>query len=426
MRAPPAVDEPPSYGDGEDARGQMKGMPDDRPRAVKDREIAPGGRLAMQTVLLVEDDVALGTLVSGLLSDAGYRPVTIADHADIAAAVAHWQPRCVILDGELIAKGQERSWDDAIAIRRAHPGLPVLMFTADATSLAEAVAGTSSRSRAAAFAGVVGKPFVVDQFLATVHSAIEAPVTPAAQVDDRILAVTLFPEVASRQTEGAAQIAILSAIHDLRTPLTSVSGQIQLAKRHGLRDPEVLSTALDRAMVQVARMDRLIGELLDRSRVAAGAITLEIAAFDLSPVVAEVVAQHDIGEVPHIAFEAPEQPVIVRGDRSRVAQIVGDLLINALKYSPIGSPIRVSLGVVRSEALVLIEDQGLGVPADEHQRIFEPYQRSSRVRDIRGTGLGLHISRRLAERHGGRLWLERSTEGGSVFALALPIAGTQH
>lgn len=401
-------------------------MPDQRSTATKDSVIASGGRLAMPTVLLVEDDAALGTLVSGLLRGAGYRPVTIADHGDIAEAVERWQPRCVILDGELIAEGQERSWDDAIAIRRAHPQLPVLMFTADATSLAEALEGTSSRSRAAGFAGVVEKPFVVDQFLATVRSAIEAPVVSAAQVDDRILAVTLFPEAGSRPSEDAAQVAFRSAVvHDLRTPLTSISGQLQVAKRHVLGDREVLGTALDRALVQVARMDRLIGELLDRSRVAAGALTLEIAAFDLSPVVAEIVAQHDVGEVPHIAFEPPEQPVIVRGDRSRVAQIVGDLLINALKYSPIGSPIRVSLGVVRSEALVLVEDQGLGVPADEHQRIFEPYQRSSRVRDIPGTGLGLHISRRLAERHGGRLWLERSTAAGSVFALALPLARTE-
>lgn len=401
-------------------------MPDQRSTAMKDSEIGSGGQLATPTVLLVEDDAALSTLVSGLLKGAGYHPVTIADHADIAEAVERWRPRCVILDGELIPDGQERSWDDAIAIRRAHPQLPVLMFTADATSLAEALEGTSGRSRAAAFAGVVEKPFVVHQFLATVRSAIETPIMSAAQVDDRILAVTLFPEPGSRPSESAAQVAFRSAVvHELRTPLTSISGQIQLAKRHVLGDREVLGTALDRALVQVARMDRLIGELLDRSRVAAGALTLEIVTFELSAVVADIVTQHDVAEVPHITFDPSEQPILVRGDRARIAQIVGDLLTNALKYSAAGSPIRVSLGVVRSEALVLVEDRGVGVPADEHQRIFEPYHRSSRTRDLPGTGLGLHISRRVAERHGGRLWLERSSEGGSVFALALPLARTE-
>ncbi len=376
------------------------------------------------TVLVVEDDPELSQLVSGLLDGAGYHPVTIADHDDIKAAVDRWQPRCVILDGELVPKGQERSWDDAIAIRRAHPKLPVLMFTADAAALAEALDGTSGRSRAAGFAGVVAKPFVVDQFLDTVRSAVEAPAASAASAaaaDDRILAITLFPEVGSRPSEDAAQVAFLSTVvHELRTPLTSISGLIQLARRNTLGDPKALG-ALDRALVQVARMDRLIAELLDRSRIAAGALTLELVSFDLSAVVAEVVALHELGETPQITF-ASTRRIPVRGDAIRVAQIVGNLVTNALKYGPAGSPVEVSLRVSGGEALVIVEDRGVGVPADEQSRLFEPFYRSTRARSTPGTGLGLHISRRLAERHGGRLWLERSTEAGSVFALALPIA----
>lgn len=381
---------------------------------------------AAPTVLLVEDDPGLSRLVSGLLSGAGYRPVTIADHDDIAAAVARWQPKCVILDGELLPKGQERSWDDAIAIRRAHPELPVLMFTADSAALAEALDGSSGRSRAAGFAGVVGKPFAVDEFMATVGRAVEAPhAAPAGSVaapDDRILAITLFPDVVSREAEGASNVAFLSTVvHELRTPLTSISGQIQIARRSIKRDPHVVGVALDRALAQVARMDRLIAELLDRSRIGAGALTLEVVTFDLSTVVAEVVALHEVGETPQLTFTSAQR-VLVRGDPIRVAQIVGNLVTNALKYGPAGSPVDVSLRVSAMEALVIVEDRGVGVPADEQGRLFEPFYRSTRARSTPGTGLGLHISRRLAERHGGRLWLERSTEAGSVFALALPIA----
>ncbi len=389
---------------------------------------SPGGPLGLPTVLLVEDDRELSRLVSGLLGGAGYHPVTIADHDDIAAAVDRWRPRCVILDGELVPQGQERSWDDAIAIRRAHPDLPVLMFTADAAALAEAIDGTSGRSRAAGFAGVVEKPFVVDEFLATVRDVVEGPqvasAATAATGDDRILAITLFPEAGASQAEDAAQVALLSTVvHELRTPLTSISGQIQLAQRNILLDPEVQRIALGRALAQVARMDRLISELLDRSRIAAGALTLEIGIFDLSAVVAEVVSHHEVGETPRISFEPTKAQVRVRGDAVRVAQIVGNLMTNALKYAPAGSQVSVALGVVGSEALILVEDRGVGIPADEQDRIFQPFFRSTRTRAMPGTGLGLHISRRLAERHGGRLWLERSTEAGSVFALALPIAG---
>ncbi|MGH2378612.1 MAG: histidine kinase dimerization/phospho-acceptor domain-containing protein, partial [Candidatus Limnocylindria bacterium] len=330
---------------------------------------SPGGPLGLPTVLLVEDDRELSRLVSGLLGGAGYHPVTIADHDDIAAAVDRWRPRCVILDGELVPQGQERSWDDAIAIRRAHPDLPVLMFTADAAALAEAIDGTSGRSRAAGFAGVVEKPFVVDEFLATVRDVVEGPqvasAATAATGDDRILAITLFPEAGASQAEDAAQVALLSTVvHELRTPLTSISGQIQLAQRNILLDPEVQRIALGRALAQVARMDRLISELLDRSRIAAGALTLEIGIFDLSAVVAEVVSHHEVGETPRISFEPTKAQVRVRGDAVRVAQIVGNLMTNALKYAPAGSQVSVALGVVGSEALILVEDRGVGIPAD--------------------------------------------------------------
>src|SRR5438067_3615817 len=145
-----------------------------------------------KNVLVVEDDSALSTLVGGLLDEAGYRAVTITDHAQIGDAVKRWRPRCVVLDGEVLSTGRSRSWDDAVAIRRAHPDLPVVMFSADPAALAESRAGTSERSRAASFAGVVGKPFVIEEFLATIRSAVEAPV--AAEHD-----AAIRPEVSTAE-----------------------------------------------------------------------------------------------------------------------------------------------------------------------------------------------------------------------------------
>src|SRR2546423_2561135 len=142
--------------------------------------MAAGGRGEMgvpKKILVVEDDATLSDLVAGLLNEAGYSPVTITDHALIGAALERWRPRLVILDGEVRDTGEGRSWDDAVAIRRAHPEIPVVMFSADSDDIAEARAGTSKRSRAASFAGIVGKPFVVEEFLATVKSAVERPVS---------------------------------------------------------------------------------------------------------------------------------------------------------------------------------------------------------------------------------------------------------
>jgi DNA-binding NtrC family response regulator len=134
------------------------------------------GRCAVETknVLLVEDDAALRSLVSEILADAGYRPIPISDHSQIQSALDRWQPCCVILDGEVDRwTGESSTWVDAASIRRTHPQVRVVIFTADRASLAEARAVRSPRSIAASVAGAVSKPFAVDEFLAIVERAVD-------------------------------------------------------------------------------------------------------------------------------------------------------------------------------------------------------------------------------------------------------------
>lgn len=218
---------------------------------------------------------------------------------------------------------------------------------------------------------------------------------------------------------------LATTVHELRSPLTSISGQVQLARRFVARDPAREQEALRVALSQVARMERLLDELADFSRAASSDLPLDEVTFDLRDVVSDAVTRHEIGDVPRIACRLPDQPVDVRGDAERIGRIVDNLLDNAAKYSPAGAPIEVSLLVIGADAEVHVEDCGVGVPDDAQDQLFSPYFRSSRTRDVPGTGLGLHISRRVAEQHGGRLWLERSTGTGSVFALALPLVGVR-
>jgi len=374
-------------------------------------------------VLLVEDEPTVSKVVGHLLEEAGYGHVTIADHDQIPAAVARWQPQCVILDSEPPASGQGRSWDDAAAIRRANPELPVLMFTSDQASIDEARAGTSARSEAAGFAGVMDKPFLVIEFLATLKHAVETP-QPAehAQLPGSHDVVTLFPAVTDASAaEWAPADFFSAAVHELRTPLTSILGQAQLARRYLDKDPVRTGQAIEHVIEQSVRMNRLIGELLDNARITVGALSLQVVTFDLGRSIARTIPQYEHADLPRITFHPPPEPAWVRGDPDRISQIVGNLLDNAIKYSPAGSPILVSLGIVGGEVQVGIEDQGIGVAADERDRIFAPFYRTARAREIPGTGLGLHISRRLAEQHRGRLWLDDATHPGSRFTLALPL-----
>jgi signal transduction histidine kinase len=376
-------------------------------------------------VLLVEDEPTLSKLVGKLLDEAGYEHVSISDHDQITTAIIRWRPKCIILDSDPGSTGHQRSWADAAAIRRAHPDLPVLMFTADPASMAEARAGTTARSKAAGYAGVIDKPFLVVEFLATLKHAVDAK-HPAQASDGKGLAteaISVFPELAGPNSEGWAVTDFFSmAVHELRTPLTTINGQAQRAQRFITKDPLRAAEAIDLILEQSKRMTRLISDLLDHARVGAGALSLDVVTFDLGVATAITISLHEHEEVPRITFEGAQEPVRVRGDPERFAQILANLLDNAVKYSPPGSPIDVSLTVVGKDVELRVTDRGVGVPEAERDMLFAPFFRTSRTREIAGTGLGLHISRRIAEQHHGRLSLESSSDVGCVFVLTLPLA----
>ena len=381
----------------------------------------------------MEDEPSVSKVVGKLLDEAGYEHVSIAEHSAIPAAILRWMPRCIILDSDPGSAGHERSWADAAAIRRAHPDIPVLMFTADPASMAEARAKETARSRTADYAGVLDKPFLIVEFLATLkfavdtsHAATVAPGAHGPTADSTGLAaeaIAVFPDLIGAASEGWVAADFLSmAVHELKTALTSIDGQAQLAQRALTKDPASATDALGRVREQTKRMNRLIGDLLDYGRVGSGALSLDVVTFDLALAAAITIAQHEHLDAPRISLAATE-PVRVQGDPDRIAQVLDNLLDNAIRYSASGSAVDVSIAKVGDEAQVRVTDRGVGVPKDERGRLFSPFFRSSRTRDRAGNGLGLHISRRIAEQHRGRLWLDSSGEFGSTFILALPLAG---
>lgn len=367
----------------------------------------------VRTVLVVEDDATVRGLVVTLLDEAGYHPVTIADHKLIPSAVERWKPSCVLLDGELDSAGSRRSWSDALAIRSRHPSLPVLLFTADEKVIAEARVGTSKRSRAAGFAGVVRKPFVVDEFLATLANVVGTPHPASARE---------IPGPIGAPPDAGGYDMFGMALHELRSPLTTISGQVQRARRLLRTDPDRATEALDRALAQVGRMNRLMTDVVDHTRLEADALRLTMARVELGDLVAESIGQYDHAVKSRIAYDRPAAPLYVLCDTDRMEQILGNLIDNALKYSAPDTRVEIWLRIAAHEAQLRVVDHGVGVADDERDRLFAPYYRSTRTMGITGTGLGLHISRRLAEGHAGRLWLETTSPAGSVFALALPLA----
>jgi PAS domain S-box-containing protein len=213
--------------------------------------------------------------------------------------------------------------------------------------------------------------------------------------------------------------------HELRSPLTNISGAIEL-----MLEEEELSEEYVRKMLgvlgdQTQRLIRLVKGVLDVSRIEAGRLHLERKELDVLPVIRRVVDSLQPTTVFHW-FELPPLDLCppVWGDEDRIEQMIFNLLDNAIKFSPSGGPIGIDLEVGDQEITLSITDPGVGIPADKLDRIFRKFHRldSHDSRDTYGHGLGLYISRGLAEAHGGRIWVQ-STEGqGSTFSFTLPLA----
>ncbi len=219
------------------------------------------------------------------------------------------------------------------------------------------------------------------------------------------------------------------AAHELKTPITSLKAYAQLLRRKPIEQasPKLLTNALVTIDRQATQLTLLVNDLLDVSRVETGHLYLRLEDVDLSRLVRDLVERMTPEGTGHaVVLEAPEE-VWVRADPARVEQVVVNLLTNAIKYSPGGGEVKVSVRRQGDEAVVSVSDRGIGIPKDKLPHIFERfYQAHSTERySYGGMGLGLYISREIAQRHGGRLWVESEEGRGSTFYFALKAGGRE-
>ena len=217
--------------------------------------------------------------------------------------------------------------------------------------------------------------------------------------------------------------------HELRTPLTSIQGYSQLleARLRGDLDGESKELAHLRVIrSQVGRMRRLVDDLLDVSRIdRRGGVSIEPVDFDLAVEVRDAVARVLRENADrHIIVSAPDS-LPVHADRDRMDQVLSNLLENAIKYSPDGGPIHVNADGRGSEVEVLVADQGVGIPNEHRENVFERFYQAdgdAGRRRFGGLGLGLYISRAIIDAHGGRIWAAANREAGagSVFGFRIP------
>jgi signal transduction histidine kinase len=244
-----------------------------------------------------------------------------------------------------------------------------------------------------------------------------------AEVEQRGRAEQALLDADRRKDEFLAILA-----HELRNPLAPISNAIEILQRVGSKDPELvrMRELIDR---QVRHMSRLVDDLLDVSRITQGKINLRLEPLELGGLVSRAIEAHRPaidGHGHRLEVKLPETPVYVTGDAVRITQVVGNLISNAIKYTPDGGCIEASLAIAGDSAVIAVRDNGIGIDGDHLANVFDLFGQVKNPRPRKhthdGLGIGLALVQRLIEMHQGQVEARSDGAGlGSEFIVRLPL-----
>ena len=233
----------------------------------------------------------------------------------------------------------------------------------------------------------------------------------------------LYKELETASQHKSDFLANMS--HELRTPLNAIIGFSQVL-REGLfgETNEKQKEYLEDILSSGNHLLSLINDILDLSKVEAGQVELQIAPFSLHDALERgvvMVRERALEHGVQVAFASSDGADVVTGDERRISQVILNLLSNAVKFSPAGGAVDVHASQLNGEVHVSVTDMGPGIAPEDHERVFEEFQQTEAgIKQREGTGLGLALSKRLVELHGGRIWVESEPGKGSTFVFTLP------
>ncbi|MBF6590745.1 MAG: hybrid sensor histidine kinase/response regulator [Ktedonobacterales bacterium] len=383
--------------------------------------------MSVPRILIVDDDDALLRALPEALRLRMKNPRI--DTTDSAATALE---RIATVDYDAVVSDIKMPGMDGLTlltkIRELRPDTPTLLITGHGE---HDLAIQALRGGAYDF---IQKPIDRDYFIASLGRAIqvrqlrrqvEAQRLTLERHADRLESTVRERTRELVEANHAKELFLSIASHELRTPLTSLKGLAQFTRRRLDRAgaPEALYLArMERA---IERMEALVSDLLDVSRIESGKLSLRLERSDLLEIVRQVVEDQRMASERKITLRLLEAPAWMEADADRLGQVLANLLANALKYSADTAPVAVSVSQEGEEAVVCVRDHGCGIPPDQLAHIFERFYRVPDAETGSGSsvglGLGLYISREIIERHRGRIWAESTPGMGSAFYVSLPL-----
>jgi two-component system, OmpR family, sensor histidine kinase KdpD len=257
---------------------------------------------------------------------------------------------------------------------------------------------------------------------------LSAYVTKSASAIERALFAEEAGQTEVLRATEKLQTALLNSIsHDLRTPLASITGVLSsLRDEDNFIDAEVRRELVETALGEAERLNRLVGNLLDMTRLESGTLRISLQPCDVQDVIGSALnATSGRLEGHPVTVDIPPDLPLVAIDYVLINQVLINLLDNAAKYSPENGPINIHAWKNGEAMEVDIEDRGPGIPPEDLKRIFEKFYRVKRFEHVVGTGLGLSICKGIIEVHGGKIWAENRPDGGGKLAFTVPLNSTR-
>jgi len=229
----------------------------------------------------------------------------------------------------------------------------------------------------------------------------------------------------ARRVETTRKAFVANVSHELRTPLASVKASVETLEGGALEDPKASREFLERISRNVDRMTRLVGDLLDLSRLESGEDSLNLESVDIYRPIKEAVELYktqanDRGVELSVSSSGGLPPALA--DEGRIQQVVANLVENAVKFTPRGGKVQVDARSINGALEVTVRDTGIGIAPEHLPHTFERFYKVDRSRSDTGTGLGLAIAKHIVQAHGGRIWVESNLGEGSTFGFTLPTA----
>jgi signal transduction histidine kinase len=232
-----------------------------------------------------------------------------------------------------------------------------------------------------------------------------------------------------REAEQMKSTFVSVISHELKTPVALIKGYAGTLRRPDAAwDPDTLADGLAVIEEEADRLNALIDNLLDASRIQAGVFKLERSDVDLQRLATKVVDRFRLQTGSHqFELDFPDNLPSVLADEARIRQVLDNLVSNAIKYSPQGGLIRIGGWQEEPGVVVYVADQGIGIPPDEQGRLFDSFYRvdSGLRRKTKGTGLGLYLCKAIVEAHDGRIWVRSELGKGTTVFLVLPVVVEQ-